>query len=198
MIVTLRGLKVPAGDLSVFFEAMAVEPLAGFEPGERIPRQIIVHAEGMPKVPADQIGRRPMYNDILALMGTGAWQENCAYFRNAGGGTGTIDLVLRIENQGACRLRNLTAHVAPMGLAREFEHGVVLVNASQEPVDFDLARLFPGALSKGLWRIRADPKAYVAGEATDRMLRINDGSKVSAPQVTLPPLEGLFLCKLPQ
>jgi hypothetical protein len=198
MVVTLRGLKVTAGDLAVFFEAMAMEPLAGFEPGERIPRQIIVHAEGMPKVPADQIGRRPMYNDILALMGTGAWQENGAYFRNAGGGTGTIDVSLRIENQGACRIRNLTAHLAPMGFAREFERGVVLVNASQEAMVFDLAQLFPAALAKGLWRIRADPEAYVAGEAADRMLRINDGSQVSSPQVTLPPLDGLFLCKLPQ
>ncbi|HSH09987.1 MAG TPA: hypothetical protein VK995_06335 [Oceanipulchritudo sp.] len=198
MVVTLRGIKVPEGDLTVFFEALAKEPLAGYDPVDRIPRHITVHADGMPKVPADQMGGRPMYNDILALMGTGGWQENCAYFRNAGAGAGTIDISFRIENQGACRIRNMTAHISPMGIAREFEHGLVLVNASQQPIVFDLAELFPQAQAKGLWRLKADPKAYVPGKATDRMLSIHNGKKVDSSVVTVPPLEGFFLCNFPQ
>ncbi|MFC1765190.1 hypothetical protein ACFL6U_24350 [Planctomycetota bacterium] len=198
MEVTLRGLKVPEGDLTVFFEALALEPLTGYDPGDRIPRHITVHADGMPEDPPDQMGGRPMYNDIMALMGTGGWQENCAHFRHAGAGTGTIDMTLRIEHQGACKIRNLTAHNAPMGFVREFENGVVLVNASQAEVEFELATLFPRAQSTGLWRMKAAPEDYLPGPATTRMLDIHNGRKLDSPYIKLPPLEGLYLCKSPQ
>jgi hypothetical protein len=198
MEITLRGIEVPAGDLTVFFEALAIEPLAGYDSSDRIPRQIIVHASGMPETPSDQMGGRPMYNDIMALMGTSDWQENCAYFRNAGAGPGEIDLTLRIENQGSCKIRNLTAHNAPLGLARDFEHGVVLVNASQETIEFDLATLFPATELAEFWRLKADPQAYLPGKARDRMLSIHNGRKLGASRIKLPALEGLFLSKTPQ
>ena len=198
MVVTFPGIKVPEGDMTIFFEALAVDPLFGYDPVDRIPRQITVHADGMPETPPDQMGGRPMYNDIMALMGTGGWQENCAYFRNAGDGTGTIDITLHIENQGACRIRNMTAHISPMGIAREFENGVVLVNASQKAVAFDLTELFPEARSTGLWRIKANPRDYVPSEATNRMLSIHNGRRLNTTHVEMPPLEGLFLCKFPQ
>ena len=139
-----------------------------------------------------------MYNDIMALMGTGGWQENYAYFRKAGEGDGTITLTLRIENQGACKVRNLTAHNAPLGFARDFENGVVLVNASQKAMAFDLSKLVPQAYAEGLWRIKANPADYIQGEATSRMLSIHNGSRLESPYVKLPPLEGLFICKFPQ
>lgn len=195
MEITLRGIEVPSGDLSVIFEAIALEPLAGYEFSDRIPRQIIVHAAGMPETPRDQLGGRPMYNDIMALMGTSDWQENCAYFRNAGAGSGKIDITLRIENQGDCKIRNLTAHNAPLGLVREFERGVVLVNSSEETVTFDLSELFPEAYEAGIWRIKANPRDYVPGPATNRMLSINNGRKLDSPRVRIPPLEGFFLTK---
>ena len=198
MVVTLYGIQVPGGDLTVYFDALALDPLHGYPSSDRIPRQITVHADGMPETPEDQVGGRPMYNDIMALMGTGGWQENCAYFRKAGDGKGTIDISFRIENQGSCKLRNLTAHISPMGIAREFENGVVLVNASQETITFNLAGLFPDAQSRGFWRIKAEPRDYETGPTTDRMLSIHNGRKLDSPYVKLPPLEGLFLCKAPQ
>ncbi len=197
MSVTFPAINVPSDDLTIFFEALAVDPLAGYAREERIPRQINVHASGMPEVPSDQVGGRQMYNDIMALMGTAGWQENCAYFRGAGKGKGTIKITLQIENQGKCRLRNLTAHNYPMGIAREFEHGVVVVNASQQPVAFNLAALFPNSWKKGLWRIKANPEDYVPSKATSRMLKINNGRKMEIAMVTLPPLEGFFLCDKP-
>jgi len=198
MVVTFKGIPVPEGDLTVYSDALAIEPLHGYDPVDRIPRQIFVHAHGMPETPSDQMGGRPMYNDIMALMGTGGWQENCAYFRNAGDGEGKIDISFRIENQGACKIRNMTAHIFPMVIAREFENGVVLVNASQETMVLDLAKLFPESQSKGFWRINADPRDYVPSAATNRMLSIHNGKKLDSPDIKLPPLEGLFLCKFPQ
>ncbi|MEX0322809.1 MAG: hypothetical protein AB3N63_11665 [Puniceicoccaceae bacterium] len=198
MEVTLPGIVVPEGDLTVFFEALAIEPLAGYASGDRIPRQIFVHADGMPATPADQIGNRAMYNDIMALMGTNDWQENSAYFRKAGDGSGTITLTLRIENQGACKIRNMSAHLGPMGILREFDNGLVLVNASQEPVDFDLGILVPQAVANGLWKIRANTDDYLPGQATDRMLKIHDGRKLDSAVIEVPPLDALFLCKTSQ
>jgi hypothetical protein len=198
MEVTFPAIPLSQGDLNVFFEALAVQPLSGYDVGDRIPRQIFVHADGMPEPPADQIGPRPMYNDIMALMGTAGWQENYAYFRKAGEGIGAITITLRIENQGTCKIRNMTAHNAPLSLVREFEKGIVLVNASRETITIDLSSLLPDTWSKGLWRIKADPADYVPSEATNRMLGIHNGSKLDSPNVILPPLEGFFLCNFPQ
>jgi hypothetical protein len=197
MVVTFRDIEVPRGDLSLFFEALAEEPLTGYDALDRIPRQILVHASGMPDPPGDQVGNRPMYNDILALMGTGGWQENCAYFRKAGDGPGVLNISFRIEDQGRCKIRNLTAHPGLMGLAREFEHGVVLVNASRESLTFDLPMLLPSLEGENLWRLMANPADYLPSPATERMLRIHNGKALSTSQVKLPPLEGFFLSKIP-
>ena len=198
MEISFPAIPVSQGDVNVFFEALAIEPLTGYDPADRIPRQIVVHADGMPDPPDDQMGGRPMYNDIMALMGTAGWQENYAYFRHAGDGTGTITISLRIENQGACKIRKFTAHQAPLSIAREFENGVVLVNPSQESMLFDLSKLYPEAYADGLWRIRANPDDYLPSEETNRMLSIHNGKKLDSPYIKLPPLEGLLLCKHPQ
>ena len=139
-----------------------------------------------------------MYNDIMALMGTHAWQENYAYFRKAGEGSGSIRITLRIENQGDCKIRNLTAHNGSLGIIRDFENGVVLVNASQEEMIFNLPGIFPEAHAEGLWRLKANPQDYVPSPEAALMLHIHTGAKVEGPYLKLPPLEALFLCKTPQ
>ncbi|MFZ5830577.1 MAG: hypothetical protein ACOY3P_10835 [Planctomycetota bacterium] len=192
MEVTLRGIPIKKGDLSVFFEAMAVDPLQGFERDDRIPRLITLHADGLPKY-TDERGRLSMYNDIMAYMGTPGFTPQYGYFRRAGEGRGSIDLTFVFEDQGACKLRYLSLHNAPMAIARDFERGVVLVNASQDPFAFDLTGLIPGLRGATLRRIKADPQTYRTGPEVAEMLSYNDGREEDPAKIEVPPLNGLFL-----
>jgi hypothetical protein len=194
MEVTLRGLPVKPGDLWVSLEAVAVDPLTGFDASDRIPRLVTLHADGLPAY-SDQRGRLSFYNDIMGYMGTPGYTPICGYFRRAGTGRGTIDLTFTFENQGTCKLRNLTARNAPLAIARDFEGGVVLVNASEETVIFDLHKTFPGLTAPGLWRIKADPASYQPGPETQVMAAYNDGRKESPARVEVPALNALFLTK---
>jgi len=195
MEVTLRGIRITKGDLTIFFEAMAVEPLQGFDREDRIPRLITLHADGLPKY-ADERGRLSMYNDITAYMGTAGFTPQYGYFRRAGDGRGIIDLTFRFEDQGACKIRNLTIHNAPLAMVREFEKGVVLVNPSQETVVFNLERLIPTLRGVRLRRIKADPNAYQKSPEIDEMLSYNDGRFENTRHIEVPPLNALFLEKV--
>jgi hypothetical protein len=195
MEVTLPGVPVTQGDLVVFFEVMAVEPMQGFAQDDRIPRLITLHADGLPRY-SDQRGHRNMYNDIMAYMGTPGFTPQFGYFRRAGNGRGKIDLTFIFQDQGKCRLRNLSLHNSPMAIIREFEKGVVLVNASEETVTFDLPRLIPDLKGARLQRIKADPEDYVKSPVTEVMISYNDGRREDAAHVEVPPLNGLFLEKV--
>jgi hypothetical protein len=194
MEVTLRGIPVTEGDLTIAFEALAVAPLQGFARDDRIPRLITLQADGLPAY-SGQRGRLSMYNDIMACMGTPGFTPQCGYFRRAGQGRGTVDLTFIFEDQGACSLRNLTMHNAPMAIVRDFEKGVVLVNASEETVTFDLPSLLPALRGAELRRIKADPAAYTKSPEVEAMLSYNDGRREEPARVTVPPLDGLFLLK---
>jgi len=196
MEVTLRGIPIKKGDLTIFFEAAAVDPLQGFDRNDRIPRLITIHADGLPRY-ADQRGRLSMYNDTMAYMGTAGFTPQYGYFRRAGDGRGVIDLTFTFEDQGSCRLRNLAVHNAPLAIAREFEKGVVLVNPSQETVVFDLTRLLPALRGARLQRIKADPAAYVKSSVMEQMLAYNDGRPETPDRVEVSALDGLFLEKRP-
>jgi hypothetical protein len=196
MEITLSGLRVTEGELTVFFEAMALAPLSGFEQTDGIPRLISVRADGLPKY-TDQRGRRDFYNDFMGYMGTSGYAPVSAYFRRAGQGRGTIDLTLTFEQQGACKLRGLTAHNAPMAIAREFEKGVVLVNPAEEPIVFNLRQTLPRMRASGLWRLRANPASYDNSADTKAMLAYNDGRRENPLQIEVPPLNALFLTKDP-
>jgi len=195
MEIALRGIPASKGDLTVFFEALAVDPLQGFDREDRIPRLITLHADGLPKY-ADERGRRSMYNDTTAYMGTAGFTPQYAYFRRAGEGRGVIDLAFTFEDQGACKVRNLTIHNAPLAMAREFQNGVVLVNPSQETVVFDLDRLIPTLRGVRLRRIKADPEAYRNSPEIVEMLSYNDGRPETTQRVEVQPLNALFLEKV--
>lgn len=194
MEVTLPGIAVAEGDLSVFFEVKAIDPLEGFPKDDPIPRVVTLHAEGLPEY-ADQYGNRSMYNDAMAYLGTADFAPQCGYFRRAGDGPGTIDLTFVFEDQGACALRGLSLHNAPMAIVREFEHGVVLANASEENVVFDLTRLLPTLGGAQLRRIKANPEDYTDAPAVAASVAFNDGRAEDPARVTVPPRDGLFLEK---
>jgi len=195
MEITLRGVSVPKGDIVVFFETLAIDPLYGFDKKERIPRLITIHADGLPKY-EDERGRQSMYNDITAYMGTSGFTPQYGYFRRAGEGRGFIDITFRFEDQGACRIKNLSIYNAPLAMVREFEKGVVLVNPSEETVVFNLDRLIPSLRGVRLRRIKVNPEYYIKNPEIEEMLSYNDGRFENNQYIEIPPLNALFLEKV--
>ena len=154
-------------------------------------------ADGLPEY-SDQRGRHNFYNEFMGYTGTPGYTPVCAYFRRAGLGRGMIDVTLTFEHQGACKIRNLTAHNAPMAIAREFENGLVLVNAAEEPIVFNLRQLLPQFEAAGLWRLRAAPATYDGSTDAQAMLTYNDGRREDPARIEVEKLHALFLAKAPQ
>ncbi len=196
IILTLPSIDVKKGDVVLMFEAYAKEGLSGFKQTDLVPRQIVIHAEGLPEY-SDNNNHNRLFNDTMALMGTPGFTQQYAYFRKAGEGNGPLQITLTIEEQGECEIRNIVYANGPITLAREFEHGVVLANASQEAVEFDLEILFPDSKKVSLKRIKLVPEMFTDPDDTlvRSMLQVNDGTKVDNRQIKLPPLDGLFLVR---
>ncbi|MCX7012398.1 MAG: hypothetical protein NTW86_07525 [Candidatus Sumerlaeota bacterium] len=129
---------------------------------------------------APQFHRSPLSaGRVMAFAGKPPFPME-GYFRDAG--PATIDLTLQIEGTEPVTISNLTIHSAADAMAREFEHGVVLVNPSLKEYSFALAKLFPNAkLRRFQGTAGQDPQT-------------NNGQPVGAA-VTLGERDGLFLAK---
>ena len=84
-----------------------------------------------------------------------------------------------------------------MAIVRDFENGVVLVNASETSVTVDLPKILPAIASGGLWRLRADPASYSDAALARELLAYNDGRREDPAAVVVPERNGLFLSKSP-
>lgn len=84
-------------------------------------------------------------------------------------------IAVEVEGPGAMLFAGFTAHRSADAMTRLFENGLVLVNPSRVPYEFDLAKLYPG-------------KNFRRLSGAD----INTGAAVNGP-VTLGERDGLFL-----
>ena len=143
MKITLKNLAVPAGDLTLFLEMEAVDPLEGFAKEARVPRA--VHAR-FSKVPDYGEGRyNEMYTNLYGYMGTHGYSTISYYLRRPKTGPETLDVTFQIQGRGRVNLRSLTAHNAPDILVREFDRGVVVVNPALESVTVPVGKFVRGA-----------------------------------------------------
>jgi hypothetical protein len=140
------NLQIPPGDLLIYCEIQA-NPMYGYP--DQIPR--LVHLS------CDCYGQEPNPPSLESTM-TFACQSDFPavfYWRNAGGASGrTVTLRLDIESTERVLISNFTVHQGADALAREFENGVVLVNPSTDPYEFNLSELFPGV--SGFKRLSGD------------------------------------------
>ncbi len=206
--VVLPMPKLSPGDLTVYVECRALDPLEGFEPSDAVPRMVTMTASGLP-----DFGEGNRLNSFHAtqfgLAGTRGWSRLSFHFRRAGDAPRPPVLTLEFEEQGRFAIRSVTMHAATAAIAREFDHGVILVNPGLAPMSFDVAALFPRA--GALRRLRvgnvsdietpflpdgARRSGALAPELERRILDEYDGRHpADLSRVEVRPVDALFLRK---
>ncbi|MCF7817342.1 MAG: hypothetical protein K9M54_05610 [Kiritimatiellales bacterium] len=128
----VKALEVPAGDLTVFVEMQALDPLEGFSRDDYVPR--LVHGDLSP-LPDYGESRRlnGFYHDLYGYAGTHRPSLLSFYFRRPGRPAEPVDLTFRVEGMGRVVVRSITAHASPDLILRRFDNGTVVVNPSLEP-----------------------------------------------------------------
>ncbi|MBQ4915985.1 hypothetical protein J8L85_16140 [Maribacter sp. MMG018] len=171
MKVVLKDLNFSKGDVVIDFKAKSKEPLVGFE--SFVPRQIVVGTDAV-------INKDNTAPSILNYINSVDELACSFYFREVGQ---RGDLEIEIEGGGEVVIKDFKITNRQLAMAREFENGVVLVNASLKPYTFDLVKLFPGSRFKRLKGTKL------------QNIDINNGEEVDRT-VTTEGLSGLFLMKI--
>jgi hypothetical protein len=139
MVVTLKNVAVPAGDVTVFVEMQALDPLEGFPAETHVPRMV---RASFSKVPSYGEGRYDSYyTDLYGFIGTHRRSVLSFYLRRPNLPAQTVDISFTIEGRGRARLTALTAHSGPDVLVRRFTHGAVAVNPAFDAQTLDLSAI---------------------------------------------------------
>ena len=138
MIVKGPEVSISDGDILIFFEAKAIEGLVDFNTEDRIPRKIDVSLEDYEEATgeADNLEIR-LNNNLSGFIGTKGFTPLCFYFRNVGHSNKPVRFIMNIEEQGEIEIKNLTIHNAPLVMYREFQNGMVFLNASKDDYTLD-------------------------------------------------------------
>ncbi len=141
MVVTLTDVQVPAGDLTIFVEMTALDPLEGFHRDDHVPRAVHGHFS---KVPDYGEGRYDAYyTDLYGYIGTHGASTLSFYLRRPNTSATWMDISFQIQGRGRVALHGITAHSAPDVLVRAFDHGVVVANPAFDSVTVALTDLLP-------------------------------------------------------
>jgi hypothetical protein len=135
--VTLKDLKVPAGDLTIFLDMQAIDPLDGFGADTFVPRNVSVDFSEVPDYGEKRYNA--YYTELNGYIGTHKRSVMAFYLRRPDMPEQTMDVTFTIEGGGRSCLYGLTAHSAADTLVRVFNHGVVAVNPSMEPQTVSLS-----------------------------------------------------------
>ncbi|MCG8582022.1 MAG: T9SS type A sorting domain-containing protein [Bacteroidales bacterium] len=120
-------------DAVIYFEIKSNNTLAN-------PRIVYAEASNLPQLETTS-RENDMYNHLWGYYTDSDYTLISLYYRQSGG---LQDITLSFEGQDDLSIRQITAHQYPQLLAREFKHGIVLVNPSLSPQSFNLKALFPG------------------------------------------------------
>ncbi|WP_242085534.1 hypothetical protein [Aestuariivivens sediminis] len=194
LVIPGPEIELAEGDLVVVFEAKAMEGLKDLDQGSLIPRKINVKLEGLPEFPAEPMNTHRLYNDLAGFMGTAKFTPQMFYFRNAGGSGNKLRIILEAQEQGEFAIRNLKVYNAPCGIYRAFENGVVLVNPSLGPLEFDLKSI--SGHDTPYRRLKAAPPTEgILDGPLHEVMEYNNGEVIKTNEVTVPGLNALFLIR---
>lgn len=169
-----------------FFRRSADLKAAGFG-GKRVRFRFLSQPNtvwGQPTVGVPDAGGRvaagPIKQSIRGFVSEEAFPQQF-HFNSVPVGS-PLTLKLWIEGKGPLTVGDISVFAGPAAVAREYEHGVVLANASPRPFSFDLAKLFPGSAFR---RLKATPTQDTV---------VNNGQPVGG-SVEIAAFDGLFLVR---
>lgn len=168
LVFTIKDLPVKDPCLTLFMTATA-EPMAGYS--STTARLVWV------KIP--QAGNKDLNQHMTWVNGNPF--ESVFMFTPLA--SGRVDVKFEIESSEPVQITELAAYAEGDARIRAFENGVVLANPNAQPVDFNLATLFPGQEFR---RIKGSPQQDPVA---------NNGEKVMEAVVTLSGRDALFLIK---
>ena len=141
--LSLNNLSLPSGDITVFIEAQAIDPLEGMKPTDRVPRTMWVSIKGL----SDYSERSPInyFNNLTGLFGTTKPVEMSFYFRRPkmDSANTKTDISIKIQGKGKVIIKSIKIYNQADILIRKFDNGLVIVNPSFEtkiinPTDFGI------------------------------------------------------------
>jgi len=126
--LVLKDLDLRRG-LTVKLDLKSEKVLPGLDHESRIPRFVL--AELSEDVQYSKNRRiNEQYTSVQGVMGASGWHPNLFYFR--ANPAKDAELKLSFEGLGDFRIRNVEIMEGPLMLARQFEHGAVIINLSEE------------------------------------------------------------------
>jgi len=195
MVIPGPEIEIAEGDLVIYFEAKAIQGFKELGEDNLIPRKINVKLDGLKEFPVEPMNSHKLHNDLAGFMGTKDFTPQMFYFRNAGGSKEKLKMLLEAEEQGEFAIRNLKIYNAQLGIYREFENGVVLVNPSLSELNFDLKKMSNKEIQYKRIKAILPSEGKLDGSLTE-VMEYNNGEVIKDNHdVAVPGLNALFLIK---
>lgn len=140
---TLNNVNLPAGDITLFLEAIAIDPLEGFQSQDAVPRNFHMQLTGLPDY-GEGNNTQQLYSNLYGYFGTKGFSDMSFYYRRPGIAAGNQNITFDVQGNGKVLVRNIRLYNEPDIFGRAFEKGVVIVNPSLEPVTINPISFFPG------------------------------------------------------
>jgi len=137
----LDPMEIPEGDLTLFLEAKAVDPLEGLSREDLVPRAFYTRLSDLPDY--GEGGYNSLYADIYGYFGMGGFSDMSFYYRRDGVAKGDRKFSFEIEGQGKFLIKNIRLYNFPDILVRRFDHGIVVANPALTSQDVDINAIFP-------------------------------------------------------
>ena len=142
MSVTLSDVNLPSGDITVFIDAQAIDPLEGMTLTDKVPRSFYCTLSNLPNY-GEGNTVNSYYSDIYGFIGTSKVEELSFYYRRPGVVAGKQTLTFTVQGRGKFIIKSIKIYNQADILIRQFDNGIAIMNPSFDAKLVNLASVFP-------------------------------------------------------